>query len=276
MVVVVRGSRSICRLVLLWLQYHYLLLLVAPVSVACGSSVSFVLVCGQLAQPVVVAPVAPVSVVVACPVAPVLSPVVVRGSSICRLWLRQWLQSPVLSVVHGSSTIGFVVLSCGSSLTARPVSVVVTHHGSSICCLIPVSPVSVVRGSSISCRSWLRYLLSFMAPVSPVVRGSGSSSICRSWLQSICRLWLRYLLWLSFVAPVAVVLSCGSSICCGCLHQYHYLLLVAPVAPVSVACDSCCSCVFNRQSSSVLAIFLPNRLLLLYLSKYRQITTTEW
>jgi len=211
MVVVVRGSRSICRLVLLWLQYHYLLLLVAPVSVACGSSVSFVLVCGQLAQPVVVAPVAPVSVVVACPVAPVLSPVVVRGSSICRLWLRQWLQSPVLSVVHGSSTIGFVVLSCGSSLTARPVSVVVTHHGSSICCLIPVSPVlSVVRGSSISCCSWLRYLLSsFVAPVSVVSScGSGSGSTgCR------LLLWLQHLLWVSPVPLSVACGSCSSSIC---------------------------------------------------------------
>ena len=89
--------------------------------------------------------------------------------------------------------------------------------------------------------------------------GSGSSSsICRSWLQSICRWWLRYLLWLSFVAPVAlvsVVHGSTTSICCLwlqwlsfmapvfsvcccsgiCRSWLRYLLLSRPVAPVAPA-----------------------------------------
>ena len=163
-------------------------------------------------------------------------------SCICRLWLRQWL--------HWLSLVAPV-----SSSVVRPVVVVVVSSscGSNICWLLMAPVVSLLLSVAPvdRCRLWLRYhllhdLLSFMAPVSPVVR---------SWLHAVAH---------------------DSSICRVCLQYHHYLLLVAPVAPVSVACDSCCSCGFNRQSSSVLAIFLPNRLLLLYLSKYRQITTTEW
>ena len=214
------------------------------------------------------APVAPVSVVSSCGSSIYCSSgssigFVVRGSggssgssSICRSWrqyisCRLWLQ--YLSLLWG-------LLRYLLSFMAPPVS---------------------VACGSIGCRLWLWYLLSFMSPVSPVVHGSisicrlwlqyhllllvdplviacgssGSSSICRSWLQSICRSWLRYLLWLSFVAPVAVVLSYGSSICCAWLY-HQYLLLVV------VVCGSCdCHgrlpfCVFNRQSSSVLVIFL--------------------
>ena len=170
----------------LWLQYHYLLLLVAPVSVACGSSI-----CRLWLQCILLF-VAPV----------VLSPVVC-GSSICRLVL--WLQAPVSPVVHGSS----------------------------------LSPVSVVCVSSI-CRSWLwqwlRYLslmasaslryLSFVAPVFVVVHES--STICRSWLH----------------CAIGLVVACGSSICCSWLRKYlQYLFLslgapaVAPVSPVSSVVD---------------------------------------
>jgi len=222
---------------------------VSPVVSSCGSSICCTVVCGSSRS-------------ICCLVlwlqylsfvAPVAVSVVVHGSSllyllfvtpvssICpRSWLPQWL---VQAVARGSSGSRRLSLVRASSTT--------------ICChlwlqwLSLVAPVFVTCGSS-GCRLWLQYL-SLVAPVS-VVR---SSSICRLLVAtvSVCRSWLRYLvLWLSFVAPVAVVLSCGSSICCGCL-QYHYLLLVAPVDPVSVACGSCCSCGFNRQSSSVLAIF---------------------
>jgi len=105
-----------------------------------------------------------------------------------------------------------------------------------LCLQFPVSVV--VRGSSISCHSWLQYLLSsFMAPVSPVLRGS-----------SICRL----VLWLQYMSSPAVA------------------------RPVSVVCRRRLSSGSSRQPSSVLATCLTNRVLFLYLSKYRQITTTEW
>jgi len=216
--------------------------------------------------------------------------VVVRGSIGCRFWLhwlsllaptvvccgsssiiscRSWLQcyllsfvAPPVSVACGTTSLQYLSIACGSGL--QPVSVVV-----------PVAPAG--------CRSWLQYL-SFVAPVSSVVSllqspvspvAHGSGSICIS-----CRSWLRVWSLVAPVAPVSPVVhgspvsvvssahpvapvspvvargsTSGSSICCVCL-QYHYLLLVAPVAPVFVACDSCCSCCFNRQPSSVLVIFL--------------------
>ena len=179
---VVHGSSSICiscrlsRLVLLsWLQWLSLSL-VAPVSVACGSSVSFVLVCGQLAQPVVVAPVAPVSVVVACPVAPVLSPVVACS------WLQYLLfvapaVAPVSSTIVCRSWLQYYWLCCF-------VLWLQSHGSSSICCRHSSwfqYLLSHPCVSSTICRPWLQYLLSFMAPVSPVVHGSGIS--CRSRLR---------------------------------------------------------------------------------------------
>jgi len=80
-----------------------------------------------------------------------------------------------------------------SSLIMVPVSVV-----SSLCLqyLSSVAPVSpVVHGSGISCRSWLRYLLSFAAPVAPVsvVRGFSLSVVCGSGISCGCRSWLLWL-----------------------------------------------------------------------------------
>jgi len=193
-----------------------------------------------------------------------------RSTVSCRLWLQYRSL-----VAHGSSLQYLLLLFMAPVLALSFIAPV-----SSICC------------SSLQywlCRSWLQYL-SFVAPVSsvvsllqsppvsPVARGSGSICIsCHSWLRvwslvapvapvspvvrvsCICHSRLRYLLSSRPVAPVSPVVArgstSGSSICCVCL-QYHYLLLVAPVAPVFVACGSCCSCCFNRQPSSVLVIFL--------------------
>jgi len=128
-----------------------------------------------------------------------------------------------------------VVHICYSTSTSRSFKLLVTM----ICCSSICRPTTSV--SSILCRSWLLYLLSHQ---------------CLQYLS----LWLRYYLLLYLSSQG---LSCGSSICCSAWLHYQYLLLVDPVAPVSVACGFCCSCGFNRQSSSVLAIFLPNKLLFL-------------
>jgi len=150
---------------------------------------------------------------------------------------RLWLQYPLLFVAH--PVVSRVVHGSGISchlLVVAPVSVVV--HGSSIWC-------RPTGGSSISCRSWLQYLLSFVAPVSPVVRGS---SICCLWLHSIllacgssiCRSWLQ--------SPVAVVH--GSSICRSWHDQYH--LPSHPVAPVAPAVAQVLSIVTSCGSKLLL------------------------
>jgi len=146
-----------------------------------------------------------------------------------------------------------------------PVSVVV--HGSSICRSWRQSPVSVdrllVAPVSISCRSWLRYLL-FVAPVAPVsvVRGFSLSVVlmapvsCRLvlWLQSpvsVLRLWLQSpapVLSVVLMAPVScrlvrlVAPVSSSSICRLVLWPQCYLLLFVArlqylLSPV-VSCDS--------------------------------------
>jgi len=130
---------------------------------------------------------------------------------------------------------------------------------SSICRSL-VAPASIcyhlmIRGSGISCRSWLQYLLSFVAPVSCIC--------CRSWLQYwFCHfvLWLQYHL----LSPVSDVR--GSSICRSWLRSpvsvdrglwlqwwllllllwFQYLLCVSPV-PLAVACGSI-GCRFWLQS----------------------------
>jgi len=261
---------------------QYLLSLLAPVSVAPvapvfvihGTSIDFVVCSSSLQYWLCCSCLQYLSLVVA----PVLS-AVVCGSSLQYLSFM----APVVSVspvVHGS---GSICISCRSWLQP-PVSVgrLWLQYQSFV---FPVPLLSTI----ICCRSigWLLLvapvaLVVVVAPVAPVVSSvvaCGSSIGGFVLVHGSRLLYLLMLRYLSFVAPVVAPAcrhgSCGSSICCGCL-QYHYLLLVAPVAPVSVACGCCCSCCFNRQSSSVLAIFLQNSVLLLYLSKYRQITTTEW
>ena len=146
------------------------------------------------------------------------------------------------------------------------------------------TPVSspVATSGSIGCRLWLQSSVSVVRLwLQPPVSVACGSSVCCSWLQS------PVLALLSFVAPgVSVVRGSGisSCICRLLLWLQHLLLMVLP--PVSVACSSSMppvaalpsSSLFqwlsSRQSSSVLAIFLQNSVLVLYLSKYRQITTT--
>ena len=148
------------------------------------------------------------------PVAPV-------SRSICRLWLQWWLSSP-----HPVAPVSISCrpwLQCSLLLFMAPVSVVV--HGSTSICWSLVAPVSSVvcgSSSSISCRSWLRYLLSLAC--------CGSGICCRSWLQYLVssHRWLQYLL--SFLAPVSPVVR-GSSI--SCRSWLQYLLLVAPF---NIAC----------------------------------------
>jgi len=197
---------------------------------------------------------APVSCIcrLACPVAPVVSSVVVRvfstilcrswlqavahGSSMCRLWLQYYPHLPLLLVAP-------LVVACGSSIYrswlqwwlsylsfVAPqwlpsmicrlwlqylLSVVLSCGSSTICCrsIACGSPVSV---SPVVCGSSLQYL-SFVAPVSCI--------FCRSWLQTP----------VSVVAPVAVVRgSCG----CRLVLWLQYLSWVSPL-PLSVACGSC-------------------------------------
>ena len=130
-----QSSVSVVRL---WLQ--------PPVSVACGSSVC----CSWLQSPVLA---------LLSFVAPGVS--VVRGSGIssCICRLVMWLQ----------------YLLCGS----------------------PV-PLSVACGSS-GCRSWLQSSVSVVAPVS-VVRGSGISCCLVLWLLWLQQ-WLKYYLLSLPVAP---------------------------------------------------------------------------
>ena len=181
---------------------------------------------------------APVAVAVACDSS--ISPVV-RGSSIlcCGLWPLQ----PVS------------VASCGAGSQEWWLSLLLWLQYYHL--------LSLVRGSSICCRLWLRqwlqYLLSFVAPavapvsVAPVAPVSvvvhGSSSIC-------CRSWLRYLLYLlSFMSPVVSSVDYDSSICrrlvlwlqssCGSSLK-KYLSFVAPVV---VVFSSSCSSSINLLSS---------------------------
>jgi len=180
---VVRGS-SICRLVLLWLQY--LLLFMTPVSVVrgsgnCGSSISS-------GYRLWLTPASSVVVVSSSCGSPSIS-------CRCRLWLQYLsFMAPAVSVV-----------ACGSSICCSCGFVV---HGSSSICMISCRswlqpPVSV------GCL-WLQYQL-FMSPVVPLLSsvvacgsigwlavactcGSSSSRRCRrSCGSSICRCrsWLR-------------------------------------------------------------------------------------
>ena len=230
----IRGSGISCRS---WLQY--LLSFVAPVSCICCRSWLQYWFCHFVLwlQYHLLSPVSDV-----------------RGSSICRSWLRSpvsvdrglWLQWWLLLLL-----LWFQYLLCVSPV---PLAVACGSIGCRFWLQSPVSvvaPVSVVRNSSLQYLSvvWLRYLqyLSsrLVAPVS-VVHGS-TTSICCLWLQwlsfmapvfsvcccsGICRSWLRYLLLSRPVAPVAPAMAQVLSIVTSCGSK---LSLVAPVAVV-VAC----------------------------------------
>ena len=134
------SSISSCRLCL---QYH-LLSFVAPVSVACGSSVSFV-VCGSssisccswLVQ--YLSFMAPVSTNISCRS-------ITCGSSICCcLWLQYHLCRLVLWIQYLSFMAPVSPVACGSSS--------ICHSLLWLSFVAPVSVVSSSCGSSISCCS---------------------------------------------------------------------------------------------------------------------------
>jgi len=219
--VVQHGTSTICCLVVLWLQSRLQAPVLSVILSSCGSSGGCRSCCGSsiiscrsclqylsFVAPVVVAPVSSICRSLVTPVS------VVRGSSLLYL--------PIACGSSGSRMSLMAVVVCGSSISCRAclqyllssswlqwlVQAVVCGFGSS-CCLL-VAPVLTC------CCSWLRYL-SFLAPLvasavsSPVA--SGSILGCRSWLQYLlafmasvssisCRSWLHQ--------PVSAV-ACGSS-----------------------------------------------------------------
>jgi len=165
---------------------------------------------------------------------------VAPGSSICCCCCLSWCGSSTLLFARGSSLqylLSFMTPVLAPVFVARGFSI-----GGFVVHGSSLQYLSIACGFSsicISCRSWLQYL-SLLAPVFVVLScGSNVSFV----VCVLCRLWLRYLLSISSCCGSSrqyLLIACGSSICRACL-QYHYLSLVAPLV---VACGSSICCLW--------------------------------
>ena len=141
-------------------------------------------------------------------------------------------------------------------MLAPAVSPVPVLCGTSIYCRSWLQYLSIVHGSSSICRSWLQYLSS--RPVASVAAPGSSSICCRLWLQW----WLSLLLWLqyhllssvSLVAPVSV--DCGGSSGCRCRLWLQYLSFAAPVS--SICCRSWLQQYLLSFVALVVVVFSPS------------------